>query len=341
MNLALKELYLAHPWPYRKRTGNLLLIPNYKTGTCAVTQFTGANESAARTVVFSGAALTAQMQGRFLQVEGSSHWHRIVNDPSAGTAYLDAPITDIESAGGLTFKIWKRFYYIKSDAVSVLGFRKTSGGRIDFKASQILEREVSNIESDGIPYNFSDYGVDQYVAVYGAGTTISIPANSAVVTGVGSEFLLNVDSGDILTVDTVDYRVLRVESDTRLILHNYNGDTPISGASYEVKKDNPLGYQFYYSGDDYMVVSYDYLARAYDMINENEERPPMPEDFDKAILSRAESLYLKDKKDPNWTAVLQLYAAELDGKKISNEPALPAFHTFSPSIPSSIRGNRT
>ena len=277
------------------------------------------------------------MQGRFFQVQDSSHWHKIINvNVSTSTVILDTPVTDVNGSGK-TFKIWKRFYYMPSEVVSVLHFGRWDGsGRIDYKGSQIIQREVSSISTEGSPVYYSDYGVDPYESTYAAGT-VSISANDNVVTGVGTEALVNIDSGDIFTVNSIDYRVKRVETDTRWVLYNYNGETAVDAAPYTVKKDNPLGFQFYYSADDYKIIPYEYLGRAFDMVNETYDSTGLPEDFDKAILSRAESLFLKDKDDPKWTSVLALYAAEVDGKKISSDPVSPSFYQFSPGIPHGIR----
>ena len=119
INQAYKWIYGSHPWEWRQKTGQVTLIPNYETGTCGVTAFTGSNNAGARTVTFSGSTLTANMQGRYIKVDGEDYWHRIENVDVAGSVvYLDSEVTR-SSGSGLTFKIWKRFYNLSGNVAQI------------------------------------------------------------------------------------------------------------------------------------------------------------------------------------------------------------------------------
>src|SRR5256885_836714 len=68
INLAYIEIFESHRWVFRKKTGSILVIPNYTTGTCSVTKYDGSNDGAAKTVVFAGSSLTQSMVGRYFRV---------------------------------------------------------------------------------------------------------------------------------------------------------------------------------------------------------------------------------------------------------------------------------
>src|SRR3990167_1099024 len=144
INKAAKWIYSSHPWEWRYRTGAVTLIPNYTTGTCAVTVFTGANEADARTVTFS-TALPSNIQGRFFRVSDGA-WHKI-QYASGSTAYLETPITET----GTTFEIWKRFYHLPGDVASIMDFLRWDSrwGRLEYKSFSNLADQVADVSEDG------------------------------------------------------------------------------------------------------------------------------------------------------------------------------------------------
>ena len=130
----------------------------------------------------------------------------------------------------------------------------------------------------------------------------------------------------------------RVETDTRIVLYNYVTASVESGTTYEIKKDSPLGFQFYTNADDYRILHYAYLAKAYDLQNENYDSILLPDEFAEVICTRAESMKKKDDKDPTWPTVVQLYQAELDGQKMHKHVVNPRYGQFAPKIHSSMPG---
>ena len=339
INQSYKIVYRSHNWAYRKRSGSILLIPNYTTGTCTVTLFDGSNESSSRTVTFSGATLTASMQGRYFRAKDSSFWHKIVSvNVSTNTIYLDTPIADISSASGLTFEIWKRFYYVKSEVDVVLGFGDWGGrSNLDYDPSSKFESHTSDTSDTGRTTQFSDFGVDPIESTYATGT-VSIPADSNVVTGVGTSWLSNADSGDIFVVNNLTFTIKRVETDTQIILHNFVKEEVTAGTAYEIKKDSPLGFQFYFNPDDYRVVPYSYLAKAPSMVHETKDFILLPDEFEDCILTRAEWMRMKDNDDVKYGQTVALYQGLLDSLKIKRSVVQSPFSQFSPKIHTSMPG---
>lgn len=332
INRAARWIYLAHPWEWRYKTGAETLIPNYETGTCAVTQFTGSNYSDARTVSFSGSTLTSAMRGRLFQVDGETSWHKIIYvNVSAGQIVLESPITRA-SAGGLTFKIWKRFYYLPNDVSQIMDFGRWNNryGRLEYKSMSNLLDEVTDISDDGNPSNFSPFGVDNYETVYTTGT-ISGNEDDNLITGNGTVWLGNVMPGDELIQGESVFSVKRVETNLRIILNNYIPSLISASSVYEIRRNLSIGFSFYPSNvTEYATIPFYYLDKMFDMVHEDKDRPNLPDEFDDAILSRAEFKLLKDKDNSKWASVAGLFAAELDGLKKDFRIAKPRYDIFAP-----------
>lgn len=335
INRAAKWLYVAHPWEWRYKTGQVTLIPNYTTGTCAVTQFTGSNYAASRTVTFSGAALTANMQGRFIKVQDEDYWHRIESvDTTNGIAYLDSEVTRT-TASGLTFEIWKRFYHLPGDVAAITDFGRWDGrwGRLDYKSFSNLVDEQADVSDDGTPEKFVPFGVDNYESVYSLGT-LSGNKDTNVLTGAGAAaWVGNILAGDEIEASDKVFTVKRVERDQRIILNNYLPDDIPSDTTYEARRNLSVGFQFFPNQfDEYMTIPYYYYDRMFDMVHEDKDRPNLPDDFDDAILTRAEFKLKKDKGDQNWIAIAQLFKTELDDLKINFRVVKPRYDIFAPRV---------
>lgn len=322
-------IYMAHHWEWRQKMGHITLIPNYTTGTCSVTIFNGSNSSAAMTVTFSGATLTSSMEGRFLKVDGEDYWHKIVR-VDGSTAYLDSEITRA-TASGLTFKIWKRFYYLPGEVAAITDFGRWDNrfGRLEYKSFAKLVDTVSDVSDDGTPESFTPFGVDNYEPVYSAGT-ISIAEDANLVQGVDTVFLGNVLPGDQLVLSANTFTVKRVETDIRLVLNNDSPDV-VPSTAYEIRRNLSIGFQFYPNEiTDYQTIPYYYQDRIFNMVHETKDRPNLPDDFDDAILTRAEFKIKKDKGDSNWIAIAQLATAELNDLKINFRVVKSRYDTFAP-----------
>ena len=315
LNQSHQWVYVSHRWEHRRKTSQIVLEPYYTTGSASGTAYNGSNENAARTVTFSGATLTTNMQGRYFQFDGSSNWQKIVYvDVANNTVYLDSPIID---TGSGTFKIWKRFYYLRGDVDYITSFGKwdNTWGRLTYRDFTSLTDRVVNVSDLGnTPLDFSPFGVDNYEPSYSTGTIIGAQ-DSNLITGNSTAFLANILPGDILTQGSNVFAVKRVESDTRLILHNYIPNAIPSGSAYEIKRNISLGFQFYPSTNQYLAIPYTFMDRVFDMVHETKDRTALPDRCDEAILSRAEYKLLKDKDNQKWVQVAQLYEAELDAIK--------------------------
>lgn len=333
LNIAYKEVFLAHSWIYRKRSGQITIIPRYTTGTCTVVAFDGTNEASSKTVTFSGATLTQFMVGRYFRVSGSDIWHKIMN-VTGSTAYLDSPVISVNGSGK-TFEIWKRFYYVKSDVSEILDFGRWSNGRLEYNPD-LLDRYTDISKESNTPSSFNAYGIDPFDDIDSTGT-LTIDVNSNVAVGSGTTWLSDgYDTGDLLKVGQ-DFYIKRIETNTRAILFNYVSD-PINSISFTLKKNNPIGFEFYNSSDAYHVLPYDYLGRAYDLVHKTKDRILLPSNFIPAIVSRAQYYGMKDSNDTRYTTMLSIYNAELTVLKEKVQIVKSRYVQFSPKIHSLAPG---
>ena len=339
LNIAYVEVFEAHRWEFRKKTANLTLIPKYTTGTCSVTKFDGSNSSAAKKVTFSGATLTG-MAGRYLRVQNSSNWHKIVY-VSGNDVYLDSEISDIDSASGLTFEIWKRFNYVKSDVDVIYDFDKWSGDRVEYTPYSNLTEEPTE-SLPGTPYLFSPYGVDPFDDIEYSTGTVSGSQDSNVLTGSTSPntawLSSGFDTGDLIEVGKSTFYVKRIESDNRIVLFNSITQKIETGTTYKFKKNNPLGFQFYNPTDAYRVLNYTYLSRAFPLIHPSLDRIQLSRRFIPAIVSRAVYYAMRDNQDTGMAQMLQIYTAELEGLKEKVRSVEPRYTIFAPKIPAFMPG---
>lgn len=291
INEASKEVGRIHDWSCLKIHGSFNATPNYVTGTVTIT-----NDS--RVITGSGTTWTASMVGRYFQSSAGANWYRIVAFNSATELVLETPIVET-SGGGKTYKIWKRFYYLSSNVRTVKIFGKwLSDSRVEIRSDNYLIDREQDMTRTGTPEMAVEAGVDPFVSAYSTGT-ITLTKDSNVLTGVGTSWLENVESGERITVGKNYYRVKRVESDTRIVMWNYSTVT-VSGSTYTIEKDAPMGFQLFPVPDTSYVIPYVGYSRVFDMINENKDRPPYPEDFDVVILDGAEASRMRETDDVKW-----------------------------------------
>jgi len=342
INLAYIEVFRSHFWEFRKRIGNLTLIPDYTTGTCSITKYDGTNESASRTVIFSGASLTSDMVGRFFKTNDAVSWHRI-EFISGNTAIIDSPITDSESGTGKSFRIWKRFYALKSDVDFVLDFDQYTAQKLNFLADERPENKYSDISEQGTTTEFTPFGTDQFTDIEYKTGTIQGTVDTNVLTGTGTNWLSSgLDTGDIVIVgDTRDeFRIKRIEGDTRISLFNFLKEPIAQGTEYRALRDNPLVFQFFRNPKTYLTLTYNYMGKAYSLIHPEKDMILLSKEFIPAIMSRAIYYGMRDADDQRKVQQLQIYTAELEGLKSKVRVIEPPFMMFKPAGLKFMTGRR-
>lgn len=334
INQAYKWIYNSHHWEWRRQTRDFTQIPNYTSGTVMVTQYDGTNESLARQVTLSNPP-TYNVAGMYFQVQNDSDWHKITY-VSGSTLYLSSPMN--VASGSYAFKIWKRIYYLPSDVRVVTQIGKWSAdGRLKSHDASELQNIVTNISNEGEPTDFAPMGDDSLFTSYTTGS-IQITKDTNVVNGTDTAWIGNVFPGDIFTVNTVNYRVKRVETDTRIILANYVSRDIAAGNNYSAKKEIAIGIQLFPNETKYRTIPYVFFDKAFDMIHETMDKPNLPEEFDDVILTRAEFKFLKDKDNSKWLYVSQLFDNEMESLKRRFKVIQYPYQLFPAKIHASMPG---
>lgn len=313
INHAYQEVARAYDWEHLKRTGEVRTIPNYTTGTCSI--INGSN------IVSGNGVWTSDMEGSYFKPQGSGNWYRISKVQSASQLILLTPIIDA-TASAQTYAIWKRFYYLYSEVHRILGFGSwIRNGELVDKPSQYAEDVSTDISVSGEPETFSAYGADPFERSYSTGT-ITTSKDSNLLVGLSTAWLGNIEPGDIISIGgTVKSRVKRVESDTAIRMTNFV-DSDVSGSTYSIAKDSPLGIQLYFAANTAYLFPYTYSKRVYDMLHDG-DRPELPSDFDQAILDGAFANRMRDLNDQRWVNSLNEYTArvkDLIGQRFVSKP---------------------
>ena len=325
-NLAYREIAKTYFWEHLKRTGEFVAIPNYTTGTATITKNSNV-------VTGSGTVWTAAMQGRYFQPQDSDNWYRIAYVSSVTELILESGVTE-DSASSRTYDIWKRFNYLHSevrvlltiDDLNIVGRQLNAALQSGWYNTR---QKMRSFSQHSFYQPFTVYGADPYKLSYTTGTS-SITKDQNLLTGTGTAFLANVGRGDIIKISSEFNRVLRIESDTRIIMTNYSLTT--FDGTHEFIKDNPLGIQLHATIDTNVIVPYTYHKRVFDLNNEDFDRTELPDDFNLAILDRAQALKMKDDNNDKWTIVLQESVARVEGLRKDHRVWRPPYLQFTPTI---------
>src|SRR3990167_4353157 len=296
----------------------LLIIPNYTTGTATATKDS-------RTVTLGGGgAVASGFQGRYFCMNSRQYEILSVN-VALNTLTLKTPYLEDTSTG--TYSIWKKWYRVPSDIRVVL----------------------PNEDYSDMPSPFEIEGYDNYRNDISG--VVSVTEGSNVMTGSG--FLDNVFPGDYIKVEANTYRVKIVTSDITIILTNKANAT--LNSSYIIQSDTPymaklnelsvrVGGQvvppFYgIQTTKKSILPYSYIKTLYDMVNNNDDTE-LPHYFDRAILDFAKSEYERGTNSEKWSSSLQIGQARLQKLELDKDLVFHSKNEFKVDIPAGFGRGR-
>lgn len=322
-----KEVGRVHDWDCLKAHSQINCVENYSAGTVTTT-------NGSRTVTGSGTTWTSAMVGRYFKSSAGDNWYRIVRFVSTTELTLETPVTE-SSGGGRTYDIWKRFYHVPSlfRSVKVLG-KWIGEQRLEQRDAQHVA-DRSPQETEGEPTDAYEAGSNEFAEPYTTGT-VSMTKDENVLTGSGTSWLGNVEPGERIVVGTRTLRVKRVESDTRIVMFNHAPVTIAPGLSqtYRIEEDNPIGFQFYPAPDDEYVIPVFGFMRVFDLVNEDRDRFPFPEEFDAAILDAAEASRMRELDDVKWVQKQLELKGRITDLKAAMRGSKSRLRIMKPEIPS-------
>lgn len=266
---AYKDFQSKWLWDWRLRQASLQLASVYSTGTIAVS-------NASNAVTGTDTVWTSAMVDRFIQINGSENYYRIVAVTDGTHLILDLPFAEDSVTAG-TYQIWKRYYPLPNDVKEVLEIYKGS-----------FQTKLENRDFRVMPFMSSEYPTmwrKAEISTIPSKITISSIAstrNSNIITGTTiNGFFTDLQIGDNIYLGEEDvkeeYNILKITSNTELYLVQNATRTVSSGTGY-AKRGSLRQIEFNYAPASNSNVYYRYYKKAFDLINDNDE-PEMPEEY--------------------------------------------------------------
>lgn len=323
VNLAYLDVGKSWEWPQLLTTGSVLAIPKV-TGTCAIVQDQ-------QTVQVTGA--TIAFKGRFFRPTGGANDYRILyvdTTTPTPTLTLDQPI--IEASATVTFEIFKRYYTMPTEVRRIMAWDKN-------------ERQVVTLDQQGLRQNLPDrttplsdtpfqiHGIDDFTDDYTTGSISTAGADSSVIIGSGTAWLSNAAPGNILNVGgTQDYRIKRVETDTRIVLYNKIKEVLPAATTYTISVDSALTLRPYAEFSTKKVIRLNYIRSVFDMVHDD-DRIILSNEAKLCVLDFAQA-YIKEALGQNgWETVLLKAQARLEAAQAASLPVRASFKMFPPLVP--------
>ena len=315
VNLSYLEVGKSWDWPELDTYGSLVSIPVVE-GSVAVT-------TGSYTVTISGAE--SAWKGRFFRQKGGDNDYRIVNI-SGNDLTLDQAI--IES-GAITYQIENRFYTLPTEVRNIIGFEN----RVFLTSldNNALRQHLPSSTGRIVDNPFSVHGTDKFTDDYAVGT-VSADVDSNIITGAGGmKWLANVAAGNVIRISNVDYRVRRVETDTRIISYNkLPKTTPIA---YVISQDGAKTVRMRGNFTTKKVIPFQYIRSVYPLIH-NDDKMDLSEEAKIAVLDFTEAYLASGPlKQDDWAAKLLKAQARLNRAHALATAVKPAFRMFPPLIP--------
>ena len=291
-NYALVFVGKAYLWRDLVRRGEFVVSKKLDAGTVTLTK-------GSRTVTGNGTAFVSDMVGWQLRAGDATYE---ISSSSGQTLILVSKAIKTETA--VTYEAWQRYFQIHSDVRLVLPNEDSV-----YKESPFTIQGQKNSDK----YNVS---------------VASIAKDSNVMTGVGTSFLDNVRNGDLINIQSKEFHVFNVESDTKIIMTNFADEeltfsaSFLSETSYLADMKNPA--------DEDELVKYRYLRHLFSLVHDD-DLTGLPNTFDSTILNFAFAEYKKI-SNLSYLPESQIAQLSLETLKSNSNLVIEPFYSFPPKI---------
>lgn len=316
VNLAYLDVGKSWRWKQLETYGSIVAIPTVET-SATVTQ-----DSQSVTVIGADTAWA----GRFFRKKGGENEYRILY-VSGNVLTLDQPV--VEDSGSITCEIEKRFYTLPTEVRDLGPFDAMTKNGVSLD-NRGLRSTVPQYDPRLLEIPFHVHGTDKFTDTYSAGSA-TVTADSSVVTGTGTAWLANVRPGNIFAFSTAEYRVRRVESDTRMVLYNLVAKAA-ANQPYKIYQDQPLTVRLRGEITKKKVIPFNYIRSVYPMIHDD-DRIELSEEAKVAVLGFAEAALAKSLNKDDWANRLLEAQGRLKVAQELAEPVSPAYKQLSPLVP--------
>ena len=280
------------------------------------------------------AEAVAAWKGRFFRKKGGDNDYRIV--------YVDGTTLSLDQAliesGSITYEVEKRFYTLPTETLRIISFENRPF--LTLQDNNALRQHLPNYSSPLIDNPFSVHGSDKFTDDYTTGLVSVAASTPNVITGAGGmAWLANAKAGNIIRFGNVDYRIRRIETDTRMV--SYNKMPATSSVAYAIKQDNAKTVRMRGKFTANKVIPFQYIRSVFNLIH-NDDTLDLSQEANLAVLDFAESYLASGPlKQEDWAAKLIKAQARLERAQALSKPVREVFHQFSPLIPSGLgRGRR-
>jgi hypothetical protein len=317
-------------WPSQYREGWLPLLPLINTGTLTAT-LNSNTVTGFGTTWSSGTPAVAEGY-KIMMPDGA--YYKIASVQSDTQLTLTQPY-QAATLSGKTYQIWKDEYTLYPEVLSI-------GGFLDYQLQGTMSEAWPRNMKDSypVPVNvelpnvYTIIGRKSLEGPYSTGT-VTGTVNMNTLTGVGTAWLANIKPGYEITINSVVYHVKKVFSDTSIELYQFLTYSP-SSAVYSSQGKNSLIVRFR-EPTSQRIVHYWYWAKAYPLVNDNDE-DWVCEMYPEVINLGA---VVKDYLDKNDVARANMskitFENAVKDMKVSEDNAMVGVRTLGYDIPSEAR----
>src|SRR3990167_1493092 len=323
INLAYLDVGKSWRWPHLETYGSILAVP-IDSGTVTITKD-------AQTVTIASAQ--SVWQGRYFRKKGGENDYRILNVDS-NVLTLEQPI--VEDSGSIDYEIEKRFYTLPTEVREIAPY--------DARQSNILNSDNRGLRSTSPNYStniidipFHIHGVDKFTDDYTTGFASSTKDSVVVIGSGGTAWLSNALAGDIFIFGGTEYRIRRVETDTRIILYNFVGSA-ISSQSYTIKRGEAMTVRLRGEFLKKKVIPFNYIRSVYDLVHDN-DRFDLSREAIVAVLAFSEAHLAKPLGKDDWANRLIEAQGRLSVAHALARPVNRAYSQLSPLVPRGMGRN--
>ena len=324
INLAYLDVGKSWRWPHLETYGSILAVP-VDTGTTTI-----ANNSQSVTIT----SAISSWKGRFFRKKGGENEYRILN-VNGSSLTLDQPI--VEDSGSIDYEVEKRFYTLPTECREIMPFDATRNSILNLD-NRGLRSSIPNYSSRLLDIPFHVSGVDKFTDDYTTGTA-TVVKDSEVVTGSGTAWLSNSLPGDIFTIGTSEYRIRRIETDTRIVLYNFS--VPDAAAqTYTIKRGEAMTVRLRGEFLKNKVIPFNYIRTVYPLVHDD-DRMDLSREAIIAVMALGEAYLSKPLGKDDWANRLIEAQGRLKVAQMLAKPVNAVAPMFGKLIPRGMgRGKR-
>lgn len=325
INRTCQEVWNSFRWTFRWRNYRIVTDVDYTTGSVSAT-------NGSRTVTGVGTGFTSKHVGWHINFDADSiqNFYKVRAVTSSTQLELDVPY---QGTSG-TQKVYhlRHFDYTLPsepwDLASVI---------VTYDRRTLALMEASSIEIvgpvpfyKGYPLAAAIYSSKTKISSYSTGT-ISGTVNTPTLTGVGTSWLDNVNPGDMVTINSIQYSILSVDSDTQITLYQ-NLQSTISASTYLITSQFERILRVMWPSTDNYTLDIRALRLYSPLVNNNDTNELLyrsPE----AIITKAASIELKSQGDVRGQqlmaeAEIMIAKAKAEDDSLTPRDAVAPLHSY-------------